>query len=439
MAPISAQFYDYPGKKLITFGVTGTDGKSSVVFLIWQFLRFLGKKAGFISTVQYSIGDDAIDNIEHRTTPEAPIIQKTLYDMLKNGCEYAVLETSSHGLSQKTNRLGNIYFDAVAMMNVGYEHLEFHGTFEQYKSDKANLFRNLISHDHIKTVGGKTITVPCLGVVNAADASARYFAECAAPCKIAGFTSKALGDEHLSEDFSAGIYRIEDIRSDKKGSDFMLYTDSQNIPVRINLPGTFNADNTVAAMIAVSAVTQTPIKELVSLAKNLIPVRGRMMLVEKGQPFEILIDYAHTPVAFETIFPPLRKRIGKKKIISVFGASGERDTQKRPKLGAIASEYSDIIIIADDDPHGEDTVVIAEDIARACTNKKRGETLFIIHERPEAIHTAFSFAEKGDLVLLLGKAHENSMIYKDYIAHYDEKAEAEKALANMGFTEKEDI
>ncbi len=175
MAPISAQFYENPSKRLAVIGVTGTEGKSSTVSFVWQLLRLAGKKAGFISTVQYSIGDEAIANPNHTTTPEAPIIQKRLFEMVQNGCEYAVLETSSHGLAEKLNRTGNIDFDCGIFMNVTLEHLEFHGTFENYRNDKANLFRKLDECSHEKTINGKKTLVPSFGIVNLEDASAPFF------------------------------------------------------------------------------------------------------------------------------------------------------------------------------------------------------------------------------------------------------------------------
>ncbi len=169
MAPVAAAFYDNPSKKLGIIGVTGTEGKSSTVSFIWQLLRLNGKKAGFISTVQYSVGGEALANPEHTTTPEATIIQKYLAQMVENGCEYAVLETSSHGLSPKLNRTGNIDFDCGVFMNVTLEHLEFHKTFEQYRDDKANLFRKLDECSHEKTILGKKVTVPSFGIVNLED------------------------------------------------------------------------------------------------------------------------------------------------------------------------------------------------------------------------------------------------------------------------------
>ena len=175
MAPVSASFYDNPSKKLGIIGVTGTEGKSSTVSFIWQLLRLTGHKAGFISTVQYSLGGEAEANPQHTTTPEAPIIQNYLHEMVENGCEYAVIETSSHGLSPKLNRTGNIDFDCGIFMNVTLEHLEFHGTFEQYRDDKANLFRKLDECSHEKTILGKKVTVPSFGIVNLEDESADYF------------------------------------------------------------------------------------------------------------------------------------------------------------------------------------------------------------------------------------------------------------------------
>ncbi len=431
MSPISAAFYDYPSKKLITFGVTGTEGKSTTIFLIWQFLQLLGKKAGFISTVQYSLGSEAINNPEHQTTPEAPIIQEKLFQMLENGCEYAVIESSSHGLSFKTSRLADILFDGVAMMNVTHEHLEFHGTYEQYKSDKANLFRNLALHDHKKIIGSKEVIIPTMGAVNIADPAASYFAHCSSGHEVVGFTSSTIHTDNDKSAFS-GIYTIESITGDEKGVTFNVCIDGKKMETRINLPGTFNADNTVAAMVLVSKLSNTPIEKLIEIAPRLVPVRGRMTAIEKGQSFEVLVDYAHTPSSFTTIFPPLRDRV-KGKIISIFGSGGERDTKKRPIQGEIASSYSDVVILSDEDPRGEEPMALLEDIAAGCKNLTRDESLFLIPDRPTAIRKAFSMATKGDLVLLLGKAHENSIIYKDFVMDYDEIEEAKKALSEMGF------
>lgn len=477
MSPIAAAFYDFPGSKLCILGVTGTEGKSSTVFFIWQFLRALGKKAGFISTVQYSLGGDAQNNSEHQTTPEAPIVQEKLYRMVQNGCAYAVVEASSHGLSVKTNRLGDVPFDAVCMMNVTHEHLEFHGTYEQYKSDKANLFRNLGVHSHEKFVNGCKCTVPVIAAVNAADPAALYFADAAAGFPLAFFVppenkpenknaqAAVSGQPALNEQsvvnapdktkqalLCADTYTIENVSESSAGITYDLTVrrakqtkqtkqsaateNAEKLHVQSGIFGAFNACNITAAAILAAAVSGESLEHVVPHASALTPVRGRMTSINCGQPFSVLVDYAHTPSSFQTIFPPIRKN-APARIISVFGSGGERDTQKRPLQGKIAAEYSDIVILADEDPRGENPMELLEMIAQGCSGLMRGKTLFLIPDRKQALRKAFALAREKDTVLLLGKAHENSIIYKDKIIPYDEIAEAAAALAEMGFTKGE--
>ena len=428
MSPVSAAFYDFPSKHLLITGVTGTEGKSTTVYLIWQLLTMLGKKAGFISTVQHCLGNGVLDNSEHQTTPEATVIQRLLYEMAHNGCEYAVLETSSHGLSPRTNRLGDVDFCSGVLTNVTHEHLEFHGTWEQYRDDKANLFRAV---NRYAPPSGHLIKWPefkePFGVVNADDKSSRYF-------------SKLLRHKTFSfspEGRDGGIV-IEAIKSSAWGNWYMalIPENKEQIELRDKLPGAFNSANVLAAMLTVSGLLNLPLREIAPFVNKLKPVRGRMTAIEKGQPFEVVVDYAHTPSSFQTIYPPLYSRIKKDggRIISLFGSAGERDTQKRPEQGKIASLYSDIIVLTDEDPRGESPMSILEEIAlgcyatQGCINFILDENLFLIPDRPSAIRKAFSLARKGDLVLLLGKGHENSIIYADHVMPYDEITEAEKAL-----------
>ena len=452
MAPVAAHFYDNPSSKLGIIGVTGTEGKSSTVSFVWQLLRLTGHKAGFISTVQYSLGDEAIANPQHQTTPEATIIQRQLYEMVENGCEYAVVETSSHGLSPRLNRTGNLLFDCGIFMNVTLEHLEFHGTFEQYRDDKANLFRKLDEHNHEKTILGKKVTVPSFGIVNLEDPSAEYFIK-ATKQPVLGFTTEGKAGKSAAEGAEAApLPKIPDsipvllgrnIASARFGLTFdmtephVIGKDSKPLPpkvfhVKSSLPGAFNTYNLMAAIEAVSRLTGTDIEKVAALVEQLVPVKGRMTVIDKGQPFELIVDYAHTPSSFETIFPPLRRRCSGK-MISLFGSGGERDTKKRPLQGEIAARFCDIVILTDEDPRGEDSVELLKDIAVGAekAGKVMGKDLFITPDRPAAIRQAFKMAGKDDIVLLLGKAHENSIIYKDRVMPYDEIAEAEKALGEI--------
>ncbi|GHU85486.1 UDP-N-acetylmuramyl-tripeptide synthetase [Spirochaetia bacterium] len=527
MSPMAAAFYGHPSRSLAVVGVTGTEGKSTTVYLIYQLLRLAGKKAGFISTVQYSDGGEEQWNPEHQTTPEATAIHKRLADMRDNGVEYAILESSSHGLSKRTNRLGDAAFDAAVMTNVTHEHLEFHGTWEQYRCDKANLFRALGRGSHVKGIEGSgfavesgrmprngdalaaglvgngdrfttgvTREVPCFGVINVDDPSAAYFIEAGIGSVTAGdddavtvkggarrrmytySTKGAAADlslDYVESEAEGNRYRVT-IRNSGGGSGGAatdhaaadgsgpnetdtLASSGPAAPatalISDRLPGAFNAGNVLAALLTVSGLLAVPVTGLIPLAPRLKPVRGRMTAVAKGQPFEVLVDYAHTPSSFNTIFPPLRERLNKSgkagsasaRIISLFGSAGERDTAKRPEQGRIAAEWSDIVILTDEDPRGEDPMTILKDIAQGIpgtkidiytdnsitVGKNKTETLFLIPDRPTAIRKAFSLARSGDLVLLLGKGHENSIIYTGNTKPYDEIAEAEKALAEMGF------
>jgi UDP-N-acetylmuramoyl-L-alanyl-D-glutamate--2,6-diaminopimelate ligase len=422
MSPMADMFYDQPSHCLTTIGVTGTEGKSSTVSFIFQLLRELGKKAGFISTVQYSVDGEVHDNPLHQTTPEAIVIHQRLAEMRDNGLAFAVIESSSHGLSSKTNRLGDVRFDVGVMTNVTHEHLEFHGSWETYRDDKTNLFR----------VAEKFC------VVNADDPSAGYFAA-AARVRVTSFSASG-GDADIS---------IHGITPANTGNRYVMRCRSNaktETPVTDNLPGAFNAGNVAAAILTVAGLLGIPPETLAPYAAHLKPVRGRMTAVDLGQDFEVLVDYAHTPSSFETIFPPLRARLDSSggstcgRIITVFGSAGERDTQKRPQQGRIAAQWSDIIILTDEDPRGESPMGILNEIAAGINNAavfdntadtdkwKKNETLFLIPDRPKAVSKAVSLAEKSDVILLLGKGHENSIIYLDRTDRYDEIECAEHAL-----------
>lgn len=461
MSPLSDCFYDSPSKRLIVIGVTGTEGKSSTVSFIWQLLRLCGKKAGFISTVEYSFGGPAQKNPEHQTTPEAPIIQHHLNCMLENGCEYAVVESSSHGLSKKLNRLGNVYFDCGVFMNVTLEHLEFHKNFETYRSDKANLFRALDSHDHIKYISGQKIKVPSIGIVNLEDPSAKYFID-STKKNVYGFTTLGKAGKSAAETGAQAeslpkipenlrYMTAKNIASARYGLcfscdcdgtssafpenyDSVLPREHEILNIQANLPGAFNAYNIMASLIAVSSVTNLSFEEIAKKIPELIPVNGRMTIIDQNQPFEVIVDYAHTPSSFETIFPPIKKRCTGR-IFALFGSGGERDLTKRPIQGEIAGRFCDYVILTDEDPRGENPEELLKMIAKGAykSGKILNTNLFIIPDRKKAIRETFKMAQKNDIVLLLGKSHENSIIYKDFVMPYDEISEAKKALSEMGY------
>lgn len=427
MSKVSAEFYSNPSYRLGVIGVTGTEGKSSTVSFIFQLLNLCGKKTGFFSTVEYSVDGTVIPNPEHQTTPESNIVHQRLSQMADEGCIYAVVESSSHGLSPLTARLSDVVFDAGVFMNVTQEHLEFHGTLERYRYDKANLFRAL------DIPRSKKKDIPIFGVVNYEDASASYFIN-ATEKNVFPFSTRQQDKEKIK---SMGGLLAKNIKEYSGGINFTVAEFKNGNETKhsasLKLCGLFNVKNVLAAIITVNKIAGIELKTIIEKLPLLKPVKGRMTLIDEGQNFEVIIDYAHTPSSFMTVLPPINERIKKSggKIISVFGSGGERDLQKRPAQGRIAAEYCDIVILTDEDPRGEDSVELLEMIAAGCKNKKAGEELFIIPDRPSAIKKAFTLAKQNDAVLLLGKGHENSIIYKDKTIPYDEETAAREILKTL--------
>jgi UDP-N-acetylmuramoyl-L-alanyl-D-glutamate--2,6-diaminopimelate ligase len=414
LSPLAAAFYGRPSRSIRVIGVTGTDGKSSTVWFITQLLGFLGRRAGFLSTVSFQTSDTIVKNPFRQSTPEASEIHGMLREMVEQGKEFAVIEATSHGLSSRMNRLGDVQFDAAVMTNVTHEHLEFHGSFEQYRSDKANLFRAL-SADAVKEV-----PCPRFGVVYADDPSAGYFSGAA---RVPVYSYSRSGKADLE---------ARDVKTDITGTTFVMADRSGEAEARIAIPGIFWVENSLAACLAVALALEIPPLTLAAHLPRLRSVRGRMDYVDLGQPFAVIVDYAHTPGAFLKLFPWVRAHT-RGRIIVVFGSAGERDNAKRPMQGKAAADHCDIVVITDEDPRGEDRIRIIEQVAAGCEGKTRGEDLFLIPDRREAIRLAAATAKPGDTVLLLGKGHEGSIIGPGGPQAWDERTEAEASLRFLGY------
>ncbi len=419
MSPIACSFFDDPSSEMTIIGVTGTDGKSTTSFFIQQLLKLSGKRTGLLTTVQFDLGDGPQKNYLRQSTPEAPEIHRLLRAMRENKCTHAVVEATSHGLSPLNNRLGDVSFDVGVLTNISHEHLEFHKTLERYIDDKANLFRAL------PLKGG-------FGVVNAEEAHRQAFIN-ATQCPV-----HLYGTEEATK---AGIKNLSiiarEIKETPEGQSFLVSSTTEetlNEYVKLPQPGRFNIENSIAALLAVGCLPGESLHTYLPLVSYLRPIKGRMVPVDEGQPFQVIVDYAHTPGSFRKLFPALRSQVNKGNLIAVFGSAGERDIEKRSQLGSIAAEYCDIIILADEDPRGEEPRDILEDIATGCKRMKRNEGLFLIEDRPAAIRHAFTLAEKNDLVVLLGKGHEGSIIYADGPIPWDEETAAREQLRALGYT-----
>ena len=405
LSALAAAFYGYPAQKMKTIGVTGTDGKSTTVWFIQQLLEGCGKTSGFLSTTGYQTGDTVQKNPFRQSTPEAPEINTILAGMAAKGKTYAVLEATSHGLSLLNCRLADIQFNAAVFTNISHEHLEFHGTLEQYRFDKANLFRQLYPGNQV-----------AYGVVNLDDTHYDYFRQA---------TTRPIYTYSLHQQ-AADMYAI--IQSGNlTGTDCLIQYQNQQFPVRLNIPGTFNIANLLAALLTVHKLTNIEWEELLSVIPRLRPPTGRMHSINQGQPFHVIVDYAHSPGSFEKIFNLIRP-LAPGRIISVFGSAGERDKLKRPMQGKIAADFSELVILTDEDPRLEDPMQILEEIAAGCQGLERDQSLYLIPDRTQAIRHAFSLANPGDTVLILGKGHESSIIYADGPQPWDEIAVCEQLL-----------
>jgi UDP-N-acetylmuramoyl-L-alanyl-D-glutamate--2,6-diaminopimelate ligase len=317
-----------------------------------------------------------------------------------------------------------VLFDAAVLTNVTHEHLEFHGSFEAYRSDKANLFRAL-SPSPAKEAG-----CPRFAVVNADDASADYFRGCC-DVPVYCYSGRPGGRAGREGPSSADLVAL-DIRSDIAGSSFVLAQGAARAPARIGIPGPFWVENLLAAALTVSRLLGIDALSLAPLVAGLTPVPGRMDFVDRGQPFAVIVDYAHTPGAFERLLPWVRAHAAGK-VTAVFGSAGERDVEKRPLQGRAAALHCHTIVLTEEDPRGEDGMEVLEQIASGCAGKRRGEDLFLVPDRTEAIRFAIDRAGPGDAVLLLGKGHEGSIIGPRGPRQWDERAEAERALAARGY------
>lgn len=439
LAPIAAAFYGHPGAAMRVIGITGTDGKTTTTFLTSAVLEASGRGTGMIGTVDFKVGARQWANETRQSTPEAPEVQALLREMADAGCGYAVVEATSHALSARWNRLGGCAFDVALLTNVTHEHLDFHGSVEQYRRDKARLFEMLgeTMNDERRPMNGERDSLhPSsfivdrlkqrkIAIVNADDPHHRMFLD-AAPA----------GAERLTYAVnSPADLRAYDLASSAAGLRFRVETPWGGARLNLQLTGDFNVSNALAAL-AVGLAEGLPIDGCVAALEAIPGVRGRMERIDQGQPFTVLVDYAHTPGAFEKLMS-ITRPLTSGQLIAVFGSAGERDREKRPIQGAVAARFCDLVVLTDEDPRLEDRDAIIDEIAegvrRANQSQEKRCAYMQIPDRPGAIRAAFAQACPGDIVLLLGKGHESCIIYGDTKTPWDEAGEARAALRELGF------
>ncbi|WP_456464371.1 UDP-N-acetylmuramoyl-L-alanyl-D-glutamate--2,6-diaminopimelate ligase [Persephonella sp.] len=392
-AEVSRKFYGFPDRKIKIIGITGTNGKTTVSYLISQLIENSGRKTGIIGTIDYRVGDRVI--CEGRTTPDSIQWFKILKQMGDMGAEYVVAEVSSHALDQM--RVYGTQFSGAVFTNLSQDHLDYHKSMEEYFSAKEKLFDML---------DGETPAV-----VNTDDIYGnRLYNRLKKNKNISGIGTQNSPD-----------FKIEDIKLSEKGSSFFLRWENKKLPVKTKLIGLFNVYNTALSISTLLKMGFSP-EFLSKASENLRPVRGRLERIE-GNGFSVYIDYAHTPDALKNVLQTL-KDIKKRRLITVFGAGGDRDRSKRPLMGEVASELSDLVILTSDNPRTEDPLKIIDEIKSGI----KGNSFKVVPDREKAIKEAVYTASEGDIVLIAGKGHENYQIIGKKTIPFDDLKVAKKYI-----------
>ena len=368
----------YPAHNMRVIGVTGTNGKTSTCFMIHKMLTKAGLKAGLMTTVAYGVGNDITPQVAHMTTVSAPLLQKRLAEFKKQNVEWIVLEVTSHALAQ--HRTFGVPIEIAVMTNVTHEHLDYHRTFERYLAAKTKLFK-LASR---------------VGIINADDPSAETFRQAV--------------KQSVSYGLKSGDWRAQDINLSAHGSDYTALIDGDSYHIHVNIPGEFNVYNSLAAAAVGREVGLTKDQIERGIAA-LAGVEGRMTVVDAGQPFSAIVDFAHTPDSFERLLNDVRNTT-KGKLVVLFGSAGRRDEAKRAIQGEIAGKYADEIVLTEEDDRDIDGNTILSQIASGAekAGKKREENLFLVPDRTAAINFAVSrVSSSKDTVIFLGKGHEKTI------------------------------
>jgi UDP-N-acetylmuramoyl-L-alanyl-D-glutamate--2,6-diaminopimelate ligase len=393
LALIACGFYGDPSRRLKIAGITGTNGKTTVSYLAQSICSQAGIRAGVIGTIGYDVGDAKLKG--SHTTPEAPEFQELLRRMVAHGITHAAVEVSSHALALR--RSYGTEFDAVVFTNLTRDHLDFHGTFEEYQKAKLRLFT--------RAERGTSEKGQPMAVLNLDDPFFDALAEVAGDKMIAYSISKVAD------------LRARDLELFSGGSEFSIVWKGQNLRVRLSLPGVFNVTNALAAF-GVGVCFGIEERQIVRGLEAVKGVRGRLELVEKDQAFSVFIDYAHTPDALSNVLRTVRE-ITTGNLICVFGCGGDRDRGKRSEMGRVSGAIADYTIITSDNPRSEEPLSIIAEIEKGILETKgRYE---VIPDRREAIRHAIARAREGDSVLIAGKGHEDYQILGNKVINFDDR------------------
>lgn len=384
--------YGFPGKSLRVIGVTGTNGKTTTAFMVWQMLNHAGHKTGLMTTVAWGV-DKLQPELGHMTTVDALTLNSRISNIKNQGAEFLVLEVTSHALAQF--RILGIPIEIAVFTNLTHDHLDYHKTLANYRAAKGKLFKKAE-----------------FSILNADDPATSYY--------------KQIAKSYTTYGINQGEYRATDIKLNVSGVQYSL----DGLKIKTNIPGEFNVYNSLAAALVGQRLGLTDI-QITEGIKSLQSVEGRMNIIDEGQPFTVIVDYAHAPDALEKVFTSVKDHKGK--IISVHGGAGRRDPSTRPIRGEILAKNSDIVIITEDDSRDEDPEKIAAGFIQGAEKQGKiiNKDLFKELDRAKAIRLAIEKAEKGDLVLILGKGHEKTILRADGPHDFEDIKVARKILKKL--------
>jgi len=405
LARMAAAYYQHPSRKMKVIGITGTNGKTTVSFLVKRILEVAGQMTGLIGTVRYEVGDRMIP--AHRTTPEALETQQMLSQMARAGCGSCVMEVSSHALDQ--GRVHGVDFDVCIFTNLTQDHLDYHEDMEAYYQAKKKLFSPLLS-------GGKKST----GVINIDDA----------------FGERLGLESELEVSLSYGLkenakLRAVNVNLGAAETNFTVETGEQNFAIKLPLIGRHNVYNALAAIGAALAL-DVKVEHIQQALASIPPVPGRLEAVNEGQPFGVFVDYAHTDDALRNVLSTMRE-LTTGRLLLAFGCGGSRDTGKRAKMGKVAAELADHTFITTDNPRKEKPEAIAAMVEEGFRSV-RADGYQMELDRSRAIDEIIRMAQPGDLVLIAGKGHETYQEFEDTVVPFDDRVYAQETLDAMGYS-----
>lgn len=409
LAIAAAAYYKFPAHKVRVIGVTGTDGKTTTATLVQATLSAAGFRADSITTIGALIGNTPLELGVHVTTPDALDMQRYLAEMVARGADYAVLETTSHGLAQ--SRVRHCAFDVAVITNITHEHLDYHRTYEAYREAKASLFRALLEESHRKA------NTPKVSILNRDDTSFEYLSNIKADIQL------TYGLAHPAE------FGAKNIHYATQGTKFTVMTPTGNLDVEMALVGKHNVYNALAAIAVARSqgVAFEAIREGIGRVERVV---GRMQRIDYGQDFDLFLDYAHTPNAIGAVLQGARN-LTRGKLIVVCGLSGGlRDKTKRPIMGEVVGRLADRIVITSMDWYDEDVEEIIRQIALGCERANRQERVdyWCFRDRKAGIVFGIGMAQPGDIVIIAGKAHERSISYGGVEHPWDEFETVKEAL-----------